>query len=156
VECCAPVHLGRSASWLLQSSRLTLSTGVEFQLLGETGLSYRKARWEWLGLCLLRGRGPSGTVHRVASYRFPPSVGNLAFLVFNKEAETLPWFLCLREASLLAPRMADYHSVEELGSHSLAGQWELSYGRAWWSVLGLRALWGGKPPGTSRIAKPGT
>jgi hypothetical protein len=51
--------------------------------------------------------------------------------------------------------MTDYHSVKELGSHSLMGQQVLSCRRAWWLVLGLCALWGAKPHSTSIIAKHG-
>jgi hypothetical protein len=51
--------------------------------------------------------------------------------------------------------MTDYLSVEELGSHSLMGQWGFSHWRAWWITLALLALWNEKPPGTNRMAKHG-
>jgi hypothetical protein len=51
--------------------------------------------------------------------------------------------------------MADYHSVEELDSHFLVGQWGLSHRKAWRLMLGLCVQWGRKPPDTTRIAKHG-
>jgi hypothetical protein len=43
----------------------------------------------------------------------------------------------------------------ESGVHSLMEERGLSCCQGQWGVLGLHALWGGKPPGTSRITKAG-
>jgi hypothetical protein len=64
-------------------------------------------------------------------------------------------FLCLRESDLLVH--IEWQITTQLWSSFLlfdrAGS--LSHRRAWWLVLGLHALWGRKPTGTSRIAKLG-
>jgi hypothetical protein len=51
-------------------------------------------------------------------------------------------FLTLEEKSQRTHRVAGYHSVEDLGSHSLMGQQRLSSRRAWCRALCLHALWG--------------
>jgi hypothetical protein len=125
---------------------------------GEQGLSNCQAQWGALCLCVSQEAGLLVLLTEQSVKAFL-SVENLVFLLFNGEVVAVLcekcWaFMCLREAGVLAP-IEWQITIQELASHSLTGKWGLSLGRVWWLSLGLRALSGGKPPGTSRVAKNG-
>jgi hypothetical protein len=89
-------------------------------------------------------------------------VGNLKFLVLNGEAEALPWSGTVGNAGPFCAlgKLVSWHLQN--GRLPLSGKTEFplfhrAVGALPWEdlvvALGLCALWGEKPPGTSKMAK---